>query len=70
MICITPCYKVLIKKFFFFVFVSATSADYKLLETLNKLATDKYSEMSSTANNLIGNMENINEKCKHHLKAI
>lgn len=45
-------------------FILATSADYKLLETLNKCAVGKYTEMSATTTGLIDSMENINERCK------
>jgi len=44
--------------------LAATSADYKLLENLNKMATEKYTDMSKTTNNLITNMDDINERYK------
>lgn len=45
----------------------ATSSDYKLLENLNQIATEKYSQMSKTTNDLINNMEDISEKCMYSL---
>lgn len=44
--------------------LSATSEDYKLLETLNKLTINKYDEMSTSTKTLITKMEEINEKYK------
>lgn len=45
-------------------YILATSEDYKLLETLNKLTINKYDEMSTSTKTLITKMEEINEKCK------
>lgn len=44
--------------------LAGTCEDYKLLETLNKLSINKYTDMSNTTKNLIECMTVINEKYK------
>lgn len=44
--------------------LAATSADYKLLETLNKMSIEKYQDMCQTTDSLKGSMEHINERYK------
>ena len=42
---------------------TVTREDYKLLETMNKLSKDKYSDMSTQAESLNVVMARLHEKC-------
>ena len=46
------------------LFRAATSEDYRLLETLNKMTISKYQDMSDISKKLTQNMEALNDKCK------
>ena len=46
------------------LFSLASLDDYELLEKLNQLTRQKYSEMNNVTKGLITRMEQINEKCK------
>ncbi len=45
---------------------SATSEDYKLLETMNNMTKDKYVDMTNTAHGLVEYMTLLQQKCKCH----
>lgn len=38
--------------------------DFKLLETMNKVTTERYAEMTNTAAGLVNYMKELQEKCK------
>ncbi|RUO96689.1 hypothetical protein BC936DRAFT_141613 [Jimgerdemannia flammicorona] len=42
----------------------ATSDDYRLLETMNNVTRDKYSDMSALAQTLMGEMSKVQTTCK------
>ena len=41
----------------------ATTAEYKLLESMNLVTKEKYEEMTSHAGSLVNNMKALQEKC-------
>ena len=43
---------------------TATTEDYKLLETMNKVTRDRYKEMSGMAQNLVVEMAKLQRICK------
>lgn len=45
-------------------FLKATTEDYKLLETMNKVTRDRYKEMSGMAQNLVVEMAKLQRICK------
>lgn len=46
-----------------FVILIATTEEYKLLERMNLVTCDKYSEMTVQAASLVNNMKALQEKC-------
>jgi hypothetical protein len=47
---------------------AASVEDYRLLENLNKMATESYSKMTAEAVVLNGNMQQLQAKCAAHAK--
>jgi hypothetical protein len=49
---------------FYLPYISGTIEDYKLLENMNRITINKYTEMKSTADSIAVNLLTLNDKCK------
>ena len=49
---------------FYLSYISGTIEDYKLLENMNRITINKYTEMKSTADSIAVNLQTLNDKCK------
>lgn len=48
-----------------FELFTGTIEDYKLLENMNRITINKYTEMKSTADEIAERLQTLNEKCRH-----
>ena len=49
---------------FYLTYISGPIEDYKLLENMNRITINKYTEMKSTADSIAVNLQTLNDKCK------